>query len=297
MTQSPESHAVPLDVSVDALSDVLDLIHLRGGELTTVRPGEGSEVRHRAGGRVLHIVQRGPVDLRVTGGETTVLEQGDLVLLATGAEHRLRPEGDGAWMSGTFLVEEQEAVPLLAVLPPALVIRGSEAGREWLPLCAQTLAAEIAVPTAGSKVMVSRVLDLLFILALRTWSASAGPREAGWLTAALDQQLGPAMRAIHRHPERPWSVEELAGLASLSRAAFCARFVRLVGEPPARHLSRLRLARAADRLATTSDTVGAIGRTVGYASEAAFSRAFSRAYGSAPRAWRIARAGGSSAAR
>jgi transcriptional regulator GlxA family with amidase domain len=138
---------------------------------------------------------------------------------------------------------------------------------------------------------VSRILDLLFIQALRAWSALDGPLDPGWLTAALDRPLGPAMRAIHRHPERPWSVEELAELASLSRAAFSARFVRLVGEPPGRHLGRLRLARAADRLATTSEPVGSIGRAVGYASEAAFSRAFTREYGIAPRQWRAARKG------
>jgi AraC-like DNA-binding protein len=289
VTASLADYADLLDVSVDALSDVLELIHLQGGELTAVRADGGRDVHHRAGERVLHIIERGPVELAVTGGERTRLGQGDLVLLAVGAEHRLGSADGGAWLSGRFLVEEKEAAPLLAVLPPAVVIRGTEAGREWLPLCAQTLAAEIAVPSAGSKVMVSRVLDLLFILALREWSASGGTREAGWLTAALDQSLGPAMRAIHRHPERPWSVEELAGLASLSRAAFCARFVRLVGEPPARYLSGLRLARAADRLATTSDAVGSIGKAVGYASEAAFSRAFARKYGIAPRAWRTTR--------
>ncbi|MFJ3901058.1 AraC family transcriptional regulator [Streptomyces sp. NPDC090025] len=289
--------ATPLDASVDALSDVLELIHLRGGELARVRTRGAEQVRHGAGERVLHLVERGPVELAVTGGERIRLDPGDLALLATGAAHALRATGGvsgaggagagaGAWLSGRFLVEEKEAAPLLAVLPPAIVLRGSAAGLDWLPVGAGLLAAEVADPSAGSQVMVSRILDLLFIRALRAWAESAAPLVPGLLTAALDRPLGPVLRALHRHPERPWSVTELADLAALSRAAFTARFVRLVGEPPARHLARLRLARAADRLATTAEPVGTIGRTVGYASEAAFSRAFTRAYGCSPRAWR-----------
>ncbi|MBL0886231.1 cupin domain-containing protein [Myceligenerans indicum] len=289
MTDQRADRSTPFDASGDALSDVLELIRLRGDDLAVVRSGDRFEARHHTGERMLHIVEQGPVQLDVEGeGELPRLERGDLVLLATGATHRMRVPDGGAWMSGRFLVEENTAAPLLAVLPPAVVIRGSDEGLEWLPLTAGVLAAESAEPTAGSRAMVSRLLDLLFILALRTWAELDDAPHPGWLTAALDRQLGPALTAMHRHPERPWTVEALAARASLSRAAFAARFVRLVGEPPARHLARLRLARAADLLATTSDPVGAVGRTVGFTSEAAFSRAFAREHGTPPREWRAA---------
>ena len=289
MTDPLGNYAAPLDASVDALSDVLDLIHLQGGELTVTRAAEGRQVRHGAGQRLLYLVEQGPLVLEVAGGEPKQLGTGDLVLLATGAAHRLSSPVGGVWMSGRFLVEENAAAPLLAVLPPAIVIRSSEGRFDWLPLAASLLAAEIADPSAGSRVMVSRMLDLLFILTLRAWSALGTASDPGWLTGALDRELGPALRAVHRHPERPWPVAELAGLASLSRAAFAARFTRLVGEPPGRYLAGLRLARAADQLVTTSEPVGSIGKAVGYTSEAAFSRAFAREYGTAPRTWRAAR--------
>ena len=280
------SSSTSLDASVDALSDVLELIHLRGEALTVVRADAGTDVEHTAGERMLHIVERGPVGLLV-GESTWRLEQGDMALLATGAAHRLRSTAGAAWMTGRFLVEETAAGPLLAVLPPAVVLHGADAGLEWLPLAAGLLTAELADPSAGSRVMVSRLLDLLFIKGLRAWSADDGASsEPGWLTAALDRPLGPAMRAIHRHPEQPWSVEELAELTSMSRAAFAGRFSRLVGEPPGRYLTRLRLARAADQLSASTDSIGSIGKAVGYESEAAFSRAFAREYGVAPRAWR-----------
>jgi hypothetical protein len=43
-----------------------------------------------------------------------------------------------------------------------------------------------------------------------------------------------ALSAIHRDPGHDWAVEELARTCSLSRSAFAARFVALVGKPPAR---------------------------------------------------------------
>ncbi|NUP47666.1 MAG: helix-turn-helix transcriptional regulator [Catenulispora sp.] len=286
MTSLRGNSAIPLDASVDALSDVLDFIHLQGETLTSVRMADGGVISHGSGERSIHVVQQGPVDLEVAGDGTRPLAAGDLALLATGAGHRLGSAGGGEWMTGTFLVEESTAAPLLAVLPPVIVIRGSETRFARLPLCTDLLAAELADPSAGSRVMVSRLLELLFILALRAWSVLDTAPQPGWLPAALDRALGPVLTAVHRRPEQDWSVEDLAALASMSRAAFAARFVRLVGEPPGRYLARLRLARAAELLQSSSEPVGSIGKAVGYSSEAAFSRAFAREYGAAPREWR-----------
>jgi AraC-like DNA-binding protein len=226
------------------------------------------------------------VELETASGETWHLAVGDLALLATGTEHQLSCAGDGKWMSGTFLVEENAAAPLLAVLPPVIVIGSSEPRFARLPLCSDLLAAEFADPSAGSRVMVSRLLELLFILALRAWSVLDTAPQPGWLPASLDRVLSPALTVIHRQPEQDWSIEDLAGLVSMSRAAFATRFTRLVGETPGRYLARLRLARAAELLQNSSEAVGSIGKAVGYSSEAAFSRAFAREYGAAPRAWR-----------
>ncbi len=281
-----------LDVSVDALSDVLDLIRLRGEALTIVRADRAADVHHQDSERLAHMVEHGPVEVTTSSGEQVQLESGDMVLLATGMTHRLRSTDGAAWLSGRFHVEENAAASLLAVLPPVIVIRGADLELPWLSLASQLMSMELGDPSAGSRVMVSRLLDLVFIRALRTWAAGdASEAHPGWLTGALDRPLGPALRAIHRNPELPWPVEELAELASMSRAAFAARFTQLVGYPPGRYVARLRLDRAADLLAATTETIGTIGKSVGYESEAAFSRAFAREFGSAPRDWRSAHLG------
>ena len=83
----------------------------------------------------------------------------------------------------------------------------------------------------------------------------------------------------------------LAQEAHVSRATLARRFADTVGEPPPAYLARWRMHVAAQRLRYTDDPVAAIAREVGYRSEYAFSRAFSRHRGQPPgRYRRLARA-------
>jgi transcriptional regulator GlxA family with amidase domain len=67
---------------------------------------------------------------------------------------------------------------------------------------------------------------------------------------------------------------------------FSERFVRTVGEPPAAYIGQVRLENAAELLRYTTDAVGVIASEVGYDSEAAFGRVFSKRYGAPPSRWR-----------
>ena len=92
----------------------------------------------------------------------------------------------------------------------------------------------------------------------------------------------PALSVLHADPAAPWTVETLAREVSLSRATLTRRFSTLVGEPPLSYLTRWRMELAARRLRETDKAVSAIARQVGYTSEFAFSRAFSRLRGLPP---------------
>jgi AraC-like DNA-binding protein len=93
---------------------------------------------------------------------------------------------------------------------------------------------------------------------------------------------------LHAEPHRAWTVDTLARGAALSRSAFADRFTTLVGVPPMQYLTRWRLALAADSLRSTRDAIGRISERAGYESEAAFSRAFKREFGTPPASWRRA---------
>ncbi|MFI5712077.1 cupin domain-containing protein [Kribbella sp. NPDC051620] len=287
MAEDPEDFAdspqPPAYGAHDALSDVLQAIHLQGGEV--LRQSSSCE-RHPVGARLLHLVEEGGISVEVAGEKTVELGAGDLVLLARGDAHIVRATPTASWVTGEFLVESVVAAPLLGVLPPAIVIRGDAESKAWLRPISELLVSEVIRSAPGARVMVSRALDLLFIWTLRSWAASGEVRHAGWLTAAMDPVLAPVLTAVHRDPGRDWSVDELARLASLSRSAFATRFAESVGETPGSYVQRCRLGHAAHLLRGTADPVGRIAARVGYISEAAFSRAFSRAYGSSPSAWR-----------
>jgi AraC-like DNA-binding protein len=102
----------------------------------------------------------------------------------------------------------------------------------------------------------------------------------------MDPVIGEAITAIHAGPGHPWTVQELADKCHLSRSAFSERFLRTVGETPAAYIAQVRLEKAADLLQYTNEAVGVIGSDIGYDSEAAFSRAFSKRYGMSPSKWR-----------
>ncbi len=82
--------------------------------------------------------------------------------------------------------------------------------------------------------------------------------------------------------------EDLAARAYLSRFHFDRVVGAVAGETPARLRRRVLLERAAFRLVTSRATVLEVALEAGYSSNEAFTRAFRRAYGAGPSAWRAA---------
>ncbi|WP_433590840.1 cupin domain-containing protein [Nocardia sp. CA-145437] len=295
MTETPQNFAESPDAALpnpaelaglDALSEILETVRLRGETVARHTADSDAPVRVPAGKRVLHIVEQGAVEIRVDGESgLTTAHSGDMVVLARGDGHTVTPlTADTRWVTGSFLVDEPQAAPLLSVLAPAIHIDAAGRARDWLPLSLNLLMVEVTDPRPGAAAMISRILDLLFIHALRAWSTdTAAP---GWLTAALDPALAPVLTAVHRAPAAPWTVSDLAALASMSRTTFTDRFTRRLGRAPAAYLADRRLARAATLLRTTTIPIAAVAHQVGYDSEAAFSRAFRRRYDTPPLRYR-----------
>ncbi|HEV8022998.1 MAG TPA: AraC family transcriptional regulator, partial [Candidatus Lustribacter sp.] len=147
--------------------------------------------------------------------------------------------------------------------------------------------AELAAGNPGAEIVVSRIAEILFVQAVATYlESNAGTADSGWLGALRDRQIGPALTLLHEHPERTWTVESLAGTLGLSRSAFAARFAQLVGEPPLRYLTRVRLHVAGTRLTSSDEKMTSIAASLGYESASGFNKAFKARFGITPGEYR-----------
>jgi AraC-like DNA-binding protein len=276
----------------DLLSELLRRVRLSGERIVAYAPPRTFSIGFADMGS-LHIIDEGELLLRVDGyPQVEQVSRGDVVLLPRGDSHHISDAAgnDAAeparWLCGTFTIGDPQASHLLGSLPAVIILRGAGGpALEGLEVARRMLVFEMESPSQGSAVMVARILDLIFIQILRTWAAGTDA-EPNWLAGAFDPQIGLALSAIHRDPGHEWTVEELARACSLSRSAFAARFLARVGKPPAAYLAHVRLDAATGLLRDTSLPVTRIAQSVGYTSEAAFSRAFKNRYGAPPARWR-----------
>ena len=177
--------------------------------------------------------------------------------------------------------------PLIASLPRRMHIRGMS--NAWFEAFTRQLTEESRRGCAGADGVLTRLAEVMFLEVLRRYLEDLPPGQTGWLAGLRDEVVGRALALIHGRPAHPWTLAELAQEAASSRTNLARRFTELVGQPPMQYLAQWRMQVAANLLAQSCTKVAAIGPEVGYDSEAAFSRAFKKATGLAPGAWRVAR--------
>ncbi len=208
----------------------------------------------------------------------------------TGRGRVLRHGGGGTPATiiiGKFLFDAPGPHPLRAALPPLIHITADQPQHPALQTILRLLVGEMTSQDPGSKVVVNRLADILFIQAIRTQIATCcNATQAGWLRALADPQIGIALRAIHENVAYPWTVASLAAQARMSRSAFALRFRDLVGDAPLEYLTRWRMCKASSLLRSGEQKLMDIGNAVGYESEGAFKRAFKRVIGVTPGAFR-----------
>jgi AraC family transcriptional activator of mtrCDE len=99
-------------------------------------------------------------------------------------------------------------------------------------------------------------------------------------------RLAPAISAMLADPARPWNLNELADVCSMSRATFMRRFQDALGRSAADLLTDIRMSLAANELKKPEAKTEAVAELVGYQSVAAFRRVFTDRIGMTPGDWR-----------
>jgi len=177
--------------------------------------------------------------------------------------------------------------PLLEALPEIMVVsdRGSRDGG-WLGQFMRLASAEATEKRAGGEGVLQRLSELMFVEAVRRHLRGLPEHQTGWLAGLRDRFVGQALTLLHSRPAHQWTIDELAREVGLSRSSLAERFSQMVGQAPMQYLTQWRMQVAAGLLSGGTDSVNAIAREVGYASEAAFSRVFKKTVGTPPATWR-----------
>ena len=259
---------------------------------------------------------------RMTSGDIVMFPRGDAHVLSSAPGMRATSDDDGSWVvatrndpkpipicydgavfqSNSSLPPEQTATivicgfigcdarpfnPLIGALPRLLHLP-VDAVSGWIAPIIHQAAAESRERRPGSAAMLGRASEMMFVDAARRYLGSQGDASEGWFAALNDRHVGRAISLLHERPAVQWTIDELGRQVGLSRSALHERFTQLVGQPPMQYLTNWRMQRGAHLLREGNATVATIAQEVGYDSEAAFARAFKRAVGHPPAAWRRA---------
>jgi AraC-like DNA-binding protein len=217
------------------------------------------------------------------------IEPVDAMSLFSGAGRTLAILGDGedfAHIGGHVLLDPIRGKLLADILPPWIRIRAASphaASFRWL---LDRLIDEREAGKPGALLASAQLTQLLFIEILRSHLETANLMPAGWLRALADPRIGHALRLMHGDPARAWHLEELAKACAMSRTSFAFHFRTVAGVAPLTYLTEWRMHLAERALREERTPVASIARSLGYASESAFSNAFKRVKGSSPTAYR-----------
>lgn len=176
--------------------------------------------------------------------------------------------------------------PLLSTLPRMMRVPAPESSPDPLSSLIAFAITESRQSCGGERSLLGRLSEVMFIEVLRRYLRSELPQSAGWLAGIRDPVAGRALALLHQNAARPWTVQTLARATGVSRSTLSKHFSRTVGVPPMQYLTQWRIQMAAHRLCESEAKAMAVALEVGYDSEAAFSRAFKRVTGLAPREWR-----------
>ncbi|PPE74255.1 AraC family transcriptional regulator [Solimonas fluminis] len=289
----------------DPLSDIISLFRPRAVFAKGISGAGAWGVRYSDFGQPSFcVVLEGRCRLAVDGRPAVTLERGDFVLLPatpgfvlsgfepvtpTAMDPKLAPmpqgdvrhgrrggRPDARLLGGYFAFESPDAALLASLLPALVHVRGAAR----LSTLVQLVAEEARQQQSGRDLVLARLVELLLIEALRLSSAEGA--SPGILRGLSDPRVAQALRQMHAAPSRPWTMDQLAKKASLSRSAFYGRFTRAVGLPPMEYLLAWRMTLARDLLRRQELALSEVAERVGYGSASAFSTAFSRHAGLPP---------------
>ncbi|MDY7544652.1 AraC family transcriptional regulator [Glaciimonas sp. CA11.2] len=289
----------------DPLTEVVTLLQPQAAFSKVVSGAGPWRVRRSEDGQPFYsVILNGSCHLAVDGHAMINLEEGDFVLIPAAygftmssldptttddlntvpvallhGEFRLGAQSgppDVLLLVGHCAFGSPDAALLVSLLPQLVHVRGEKR----LATIVQLVSDESRAQRPGRDVILTRLLEVLLIEALRSTAGTAA--SPGLLRGLADERLAIAIRRMHENMTQSWTVGQLAKEAALSRSAFFERFSRAMGVAPMEYLLRWRMAMAKKLLRQKETGVAEVAERVGYGSASAFSVAFTRHVGLPP---------------
>jgi AraC-like DNA-binding protein len=297
---------------MDLLTDLLQQAGLRRRLLDLSALTPAAALRFPCGKSIgLHAVTVGRLFVHApTLDEPVLLQAGDVAVMARGCQHVLslqaRPPaqvltvgslsaqahdpaaGDNARLiSGAYQLWNDPLHPFLREMPAWFVLRGASLPPQGpLAVTLGLLDAEARRGDLGASTIVHGLMDAVFTYALRELAQRQAAEQPGWSHAVADPQVRSVLACMHDDCAQPWTLEELARRAGMSRTALAERFRASLGDTPLNHLRTLRMQKAMRLLCETQQNLEQVAQAVGYQDAFGFSKVFKRTTGMAPRAFR-----------
>ncbi|WP_425628522.1 cupin domain-containing protein [Vibrio neptunius] len=224
-------------------------------------------------------VKEGSCIVELATGSTVQLNSGQLMLLPYGTAHKIMSGhgvrcqnsrelfvesvtgaadivigGQGTpcyMMCGCFVfspIQYWGGTQMSSALPEVIIIDAPQHGK--LDTILSWMYEENKTPSAGRYLAQKGLLELLLVEVLRSLDRTSF--NPSWLQALHDRFLAPVMLAVQEQLQKDWSLEELAGIAALSKSSFSTRFKQITGISPLNFVRQWRCLVAARLLTSTN---------------------------------------------
>lgn len=231
----------------------------------------------------LHIIRSGSVKLVGPQAPTVHLAEPTLILLPRPDNHLLiveDPQGADV-ICGTVHFDAGMKNSISESLPDTLMVGLAEI--EGMSAILDTMLAEARGERPGRQALLNRWCEVVVIHLLRH-CIEQQLASRGALAGLADKRIARALTAIHEQPANPWTLEDMANTAGMSRARFALRFRQITGMTAGDYLTNWRMM-LAQKLLKAGEPLDKVANAAGYANTSSFARVFSRSIGESPARW------------
>lgn len=229
----------------------------------------------------IHWLRSGQVRIHRTGQPVITVSQPSVILVPSSTAHQLESNRGAEVMSAQFDFGQRYNNPLSLVGSSIIVVPIVDAPE--MESVHTLLMNEVFSDRCGRSLAANQLMQyfllILFRYLIQTRAVAFGP-----LNALADDKLMRAVTGMHRDPGKPWTLEQLADLASMSRATFARQFKERMGKTPADYLTDWRIS-VAQSLLAKAVPIKSVATEVGYSSAAVLTRIFKQRVGMTPKRW------------